>query len=87
MMIMNLLSFLNPLSNNINTFEISVQLREDTLLKAARAFMVFEILEQNGDVIKSFPTVDNLEAEEFDNEFFVAFVIRRKTNQIYKRNC
>ena len=47
-------------------YEITVALREDCLLKAARVFMVFEILEKNGDVIKSFPTVEKLEEEQFD---------------------
>ncbi|MEH7525409.1 Hpt domain-containing protein, partial [Bacillus sp. JJ1503] len=35
------------------TFEVTVSLREDCLLKAARVFMVFEILEKIGEVIKA----------------------------------
>src|SRR5690606_14307595 len=57
-----------------NAYEITVALRDDCLLKAARVFMVFEILEKNGDVIKSSPTVDKLEEEQFDSEFHVAFI-------------
>ena len=36
-----------------NAYEITITLREDCLLKAARVYMVFEILDKNGDVIKS----------------------------------
>lgn len=55
-------------------YEVSVKLREDCLLKAARVFMVFEILESAGDIIKSVPTVDNLEDEEFDQNFTAVLI-------------
>ena len=57
-------------------YEITVQLREDCLLKAARVFMVFEILEKHGEIIKSFPTVEQLENEDFDETFAVAFLTK-----------
>ncbi|PFG06696.1 chemotaxis protein CheA [Bacillus sp. es.034] len=55
-------------------FEISVTLREDCLLKAARVYMVFEVLGKLGEVIKSLPTVDQLEEEQFDQSFVIAVV-------------
>lgn len=55
-------------------FEISVSLREDCLLKAARVYMVFEVLGKLGEVIKSLPTVDQLEEEQFDQSFVIAVV-------------
>ncbi len=57
-------------------YEITVQLREDCLLKAARVFMVFEILEKHGEIIKSFPAVEQLENEDFDETFAVAFLTK-----------
>ncbi|WP_255504988.1 chemotaxis protein CheW [Lysinibacillus sphaericus] len=68
-----------------NAFEISVKLREDCLLKAARVFMVFEILEKDGDVIKSNPSVDKLEDEQFDQQFYVAFVTKESAEDIQKK--
>jgi two-component system chemotaxis sensor kinase CheA len=56
------------------SYEVTVSLREDCLLKAARVFMVFEILEQLGEVIKSNPTVEQLEDEKFDQSFTVTIV-------------
>jgi len=67
-----------------NAYEITVALREDCLLKAARVFMVFEILEKNGDVIKSSPTVDKLEEEQFDSEFHVAFISKEPAEDLQK---
>ncbi|WP_427109641.1 chemotaxis protein CheW [Lysinibacillus xylanilyticus] len=68
-----------------NAFEISVKLREDCLLKAARVFMVFEILEKDGDVIKSNPSVEKLEDEQFDQQFYVAFVTKESAEDMQKK--
>lgn len=68
-----------------NTLEIAVQLREDCLLKAARVYMVFDILEKSGDVIKSSPTVEQLEEEQFDNDFYVALVTKDSAEDIQKK--
>lgn len=66
-------------------YEISVSLREDCLLKAARVFMVFEILEQNGDVIKSSPTAEKLEQEQFDSRFYVAYISKETAEDLQKK--
>ena len=66
-------------------YEISVALREDCLLKAARVFMVFEILEKNGDVIKSSPTVEKLEEEQFDSQFYVAYISKDTAEDLQKK--
>lgn len=58
------------------TYEIAITLRDDCLLKAARVFMVFEALEKSGDIIKSVPVVEQLEAEQFDTNFSVAYVTK-----------
>ena len=67
-----------------NVYEVSVVLREDCLLKAARVFMVFEILEKNGDIIKSSPTVDQLEEEQFDSEFNIAYITKLEAEDLQK---
>ena len=41
-----------------SSYEITIILREDCLLKAARVFMVFELLEKMGEVIKSNPSAE-----------------------------
>ena len=70
---------------DFNALEITVRLREDCLLKAARVFMVFEILEKDGDVIKSSPSVEKLEDEQFDQQFSVAYVTKESAEDMQKK--
>lgn len=58
----------------MNVFQIHVELDKGCLLKAARAFIVFQILEKNSDVIKSIPKVEDIEDERFDFEFTVVVI-------------
>ncbi len=73
------------IDQGFKAYEIAVTLREDCLLKAARVFMVFEILEKNGDIIKSSPTVDKLEEEQFDQTFHVAFISKELAEDLQKK--
>ncbi|MBS3680029.1 chemotaxis protein CheA [Ornithinibacillus massiliensis] len=80
------LSILNESKERgFQNYEITVQLREDCLLKGARVFMVFEVLEQLGEVIKSEPSVNDLEEENFDDTFSVILVSNQDTEEIAKK--
>ncbi|MDQ0230513.1 chemotaxis protein CheA [Metabacillus malikii] len=68
-----------------SAYELTVSLREDCLLKAARVYMVFEILEQLGEVIKSVPAVDLLEEEKFDSQFTVSIVSKESADDIKQK--
>lgn len=57
-----------------NLFWIKVILNENCLLKAVRAYMVFDQLESLGEVIKTTPAVQEIENERFDLSFEVVFV-------------
>jgi two-component system, chemotaxis family, sensor kinase CheA len=63
-------------------YEIGIALREDCLLKAARVYMVFEVLEKIGEVIKANPSVEQLEEEQFDHEFTVTIVSKENPDDI-----
>ncbi|MFZ7822564.1 chemotaxis protein CheW [Priestia sp. 40] len=65
-----------------NAFEITVQLERTCLLKAARAYMVFDVLEQAGDVIKSAPTVQDIEQEKFESSFIVILVTNESQEKL-----
>lgn len=54
------------LDRSYNVFDIIITLKEDTILKSARAFLIIRELENKGDIIKSFPNTDLMEKEEFD---------------------
>ncbi len=66
----------------MNVFEIHIVLDKGCLLKAARAFIVFQVLEGNSEVIKSVPKVEDIEDERFDFEFTVV-VISEKSKDFF----
>ncbi|MCR6096063.1 chemotaxis protein CheA [Salipaludibacillus agaradhaerens] len=68
-----------------NAYYVNVLLREDVILKAARVFMAFEVLEQIGEVIKSVPSVDQLEEENFDLDFSVTLVTKESVEDVHSR--
>lgn len=73
------------MEQGFSAYEINISLREDCLLKAARVYMVFEILEKLGEVIKSTPTVEKLEEEKFDTDFSVAFVTKENQDDLKQK--
>ncbi|MET1032848.1 chemotaxis protein CheW [Domibacillus tundrae] len=62
--------------------EVAVSLRADCVLKAARVFMVFKVLEKCGEVIKSVPSSDQLEEEKFDETFTVTLITQEPIEDI-----
>ena len=68
-----------------HTYEISISLRKDCILKAARVYMIFEVLEKMGEIIKSNPTVEQLEEEQFDQSFMVTLISREEASEINKK--
>lgn len=70
------------LEQNFNAYEIKIELRDDCILKAARVFMLFEIFEQAGEVIKSNPHVEQLESEEFDTTFHVILLTEEQADTL-----
>lgn len=70
------------IETNMNVFQIHVVLDKGCLLKAARAFIVFQILEKNSEVIKSIPKVEDIEDERFDLDFTV-IAITEKSEEFF----
>lgn len=62
------------LTKNMNVFKIRVHVDENCILKAARAFLVFKALEELGEIIKSDPSVQDIEDEKFEFDFTVIIV-------------
>ncbi|WP_285766613.1 chemotaxis protein CheA [Peribacillus sp. SI8-4] len=68
-----------------DSYEITIGLRADCLLKAARVFMVFEVIEKAGEVIKSNPPVELLEEEQFDQQFTVTMITKESSEELQKK--
>jgi two-component system chemotaxis sensor kinase CheA len=66
-------------------YMVQVTLEENAMLKAARAYMVFEALEADGHIIKSVPEASDIEAERFDNEFTAAVVTTAAKEDLVNR--
>ncbi|NLJ55830.1 MAG: chemotaxis protein CheA [Firmicutes bacterium] len=55
-------------------YQIYVRLRRDSFLKSVRVYMVLKVLEGVGEVVKAEPSLQALEEEKFDREFFLLLV-------------
>lgn len=66
-----------------NAFYIKVVLDENTLLKSARAFLIFKSLEECGEIIKCMPSADDLESENFDFEIEMIYLTTKNNEEIY----
>lgn len=67
-----------------NVFGITVYIQESCILKAARAFLVFKALEELGEIIKSEPTVQDIEDEKFDLDFSVIILTKEDLEKVKK---
>ncbi|TGV29216.1 chemotaxis protein CheA [Mesorhizobium sp. M00.F.Ca.ET.186.01.1.1] len=65
-----------------NLMWITVTLNENCLLKAARSYMVFDQLESMGEVIKTKPSVEDIENERFEQSFEIAYVTMQSVEKV-----
>ena len=70
------------LEAGMHVYHIRVELREDCVLKAARAYMVFQVLSQYGEVVKSAPPAQDIEQDKFDSGFSIFFVSQTEVEQL-----
>lgn len=70
--------------DGLNAFNITITIDDNCMLKAARAFIVFNALEDYGEIIKSIPSSEDIEDEKFDNEFEVLLVTNNDNKTIYE---
>ncbi|KEI79499.1 chemotaxis protein CheA [Clostridium botulinum A2 117] len=66
-----------------NAYEIKIILSENTLLKSARAFLIFKNLEEYGEIIKSLPIAEDIENENFDFEIDLIYLTTKGKEEIY----
>ncbi|THF81246.1 chemotaxis protein CheA [Cohnella fermenti] len=68
--------------SGMKVFHVQVFIREDCVLKAVRAYMVFDFLEKNGEVVKSHPSVQDIEQDKFDRSFSVYYISRIEEDEL-----
>lgn len=69
-------------SDGLNVYKIDISLKETCMLKAARAFIVFNTLESFGEIVYSHPSVDDIEDEKFDLSFSIMLVTSSRESEI-----
>ena len=70
------------IKGGFNTLNVQIWLSEDTLLKSARAFLILQELEAQGEIIKSKPTVEDIEGENFEFEIYFLLVTKKSAEEI-----
>ncbi|WP_219836678.1 chemotaxis protein CheA [Paenibacillus sp. R14(2021)] len=75
---------LQSIEAGMAVFHIVVTVREDCVLKAARAYMVFDFLEHSGEIVKSSPSVQEIEQEKFDRSFTVFTIASISEDELRK---
>ena len=65
-----------------NAIEVKVTLSENTLLKSARAFLIVKDLEEHGEILKSEPSTQEIENEEFDLELKFVLLTHNNVDEI-----
>lgn len=65
-----------------NVYRIYVEIYKDTLLKAARAYLVYKTIEDFGEIIKSLPIIEDIENEKFDDSFVIYVISKEEIQNI-----
>ncbi|APB71453.1 chemotaxis protein CheA [Paenibacillus polymyxa] len=63
---------------------IQVTISSDSQLKAARAFMVFNTLENSGEIVKAYPSVQDIEQEKFEQSFSLYYITQKEVGELEK---
>jgi len=66
------------------SYQIRIVLSENTLLKSARAFLIFKGLEDCGEIIKSIPSTEDIENENFEFQIHLIFLSTKGKSEIYE---
>ncbi|WHZ05389.1 chemotaxis protein CheA [Neobacillus sp. YX16] len=68
-----------------HAYQISVTLDEQCVMKAVRAYMVFQVLEDLGEVLQTNPPVEQIEEEGFDDTFSILLLSPQEAQDIQKQ--
>ncbi|MFC4617364.1 chemotaxis protein CheW [Camelliibacillus cellulosilyticus] len=70
------------IEEGFQVFRINVSLQKDCVLKAARAYMVFQSVEAFGEILHADPPVEQLEAEAFDLAFSMTLITKEALENV-----
>lgn len=73
------------MEQGLTPFWIEIRLQSTCLLKAARAYMVFQASESFGEIIKSIPHVQDIEEEKFEDTFYLLLLAKGDQTEIQSK--
>lgn len=65
-----------------NIYHVTVTIEESCLMKSVRAYMVFQVAEELGEIIQTNPSVEEIEEDNFGNSFSILLLTKRDSNEI-----
>ncbi|ERI09231.1 chemotaxis protein CheA [Aneurinibacillus aneurinilyticus] len=72
------------IESGYHAYWIKTSVKDDCVLKAARAYMVYDNLESLGEIIKTTPSVEELEEEKFEKSFEIVLISKETEDKIEK---
>lgn len=73
--------------DDFHIYGITVYLQKTCMLKAARAFVIFNTSEKFGEIIKSYPKVQDIEDEKFEYDFSLYILSKESKDKIWEELC
>jgi len=64
---------------------LKIGIDKDCMMKAVRAFMVFKTLEEDGEIIKSNPPVQELDEGKFEGDFELVYLTKGDINNLVEK--
>ncbi len=72
------------IKRELNVFNIEFILSDSCMLKSARAFIIFNTLEEMGEIVYSKPSVEDIEDEKFERQFTVIIITEKSKEFVSK---
>ncbi|SHI79709.1 two-component system, chemotaxis family, sensor kinase CheA [Geosporobacter subterraneus DSM 17957] len=70
-----------------NGYRIKIELNPNCMLKSARAFIIFNTIERDCEILKSNPPVEDIEDEKFDTSFELIILTRMAQEELKRELC
>ncbi|MDD3364043.1 MAG: chemotaxis protein CheA [Syntrophomonas sp.] len=64
---------------------LKVEVEQSCIMKAVRAFMVFKALEEEGEIVKSIPSAQDLDEGKFEGTFEIVYLTKNDINTVMEK--
>ncbi|WEG11261.1 chemotaxis protein CheA [Pullulanibacillus sp. KACC 23026] len=68
--------------SGMHVYQIKVRIAESCVMKSIRAYLVFQTAEELGEIIQTYPTVEEIENDQFGDHFQLLLLTDRDSEQV-----